>query len=171
MKLIILDRDGVINYDSTNYIKTPIEWVPIPQSLLAIEKLSNNNFKIVIATNQSGIGRKIFTENSLNEIHIKMQNFIKNANGKIDSIFICPHAPNEECKCRKPKPGLLHKIQKFYNIDLQSTYFVGDKLSDAQAALNAGAIPILVNSGLTKHIDYPNIKIYQNLYEFVTTII
>ena len=114
MALIIIDRDGVINEDSDDYIKSPDEWVPIPGSLEAIGRLSQNNYQVVIVTNQSGISRKLFTIETLNAIHIKMNTHLAQFGGVIDAIFFCPHVPKDDCSCRKPKPGLYMTSQNDY---------------------------------------------------------
>lgn len=150
MKLIILDRDGVINHDSCDYIKSPEEWEPIPGSLAAIAKLYQAGWCISVATNQSGIARGLYTEQTLAAIHDKMQVLVTEAGGKIDSIFYCPHHPADNCACRKPKPGLLEQIAKHYRIKLSGVPFIGDKWSDAETGLVVGCLPILVTSGLQK---------------------
>lgn len=147
MKLIILDRDGVINFDSEAYIKNPEEWLPIPGSLEAIAKLVNAGFTISIATNQSGIGRGYYTHDTLNAIHEKMHRLVNAAGGKIDSVFYCPHTPDDACQCRKPKPGLLQQIAAHYNIDLTNVPFVGDSYRDLEAGITAGCQPVLVKTG------------------------
>ena len=146
MKLIILDRDGVINEDSDDYIKSPDEWIPIAGSLEALGKLSQNGFKVIIITNQSGIGRKIFSIEMLNAIHKKMCINLAQYGGVIDGIFFCPCAPEENCNCRKPKSGLYNEVSDRLQISLENVFCVGDKITDIQAAQNAGARPILAVS-------------------------
>lgn len=153
MKLIILDRDGVINYDSYHYIKSPEEWIPIPGSLAAIAKLYQAGWCIVVATNQSGIARGLYSHQILAAIHNKMQTMVEEAGGKIDRIFYCPHHPEDACQCRKPQPGLIKQIAEYYGIALKNVPFIGDKWTDAETALVAGCQPILVESGLQQ----PNI--------------
>ena len=147
MKLIILDRDGVINEDSDDYIKSPDEWIPIAGSLEALGKLSQNGFKVIIITNQSGIGRKIFSIEMLNAIHKKMSINLAQYGGVIDGIFFCPCAPEENCNCRKPKSGLYNEVSDRLQISLENVFCVGDKITDIQAAQNARAKPILVKTG------------------------
>jgi D-glycero-D-manno-heptose 1,7-bisphosphate phosphatase len=147
MSFIILDRDGVINYDSDEYIKSPDEWKPIPGSLEAMSKLTQHGFRILIATNQSGVGRGYYNLDMLNAIHQKMTTLLFELGGKVEEIFVCPHHPNDDCVCRKPKPGLIYQMQKKYHIDLSQTYFIGDTVNDIEAARAAGCLPILVKTG------------------------
>jgi D-glycero-D-manno-heptose 1,7-bisphosphate phosphatase len=147
MKLVILDRDGVINFDSDHFIKSPAEWKPIPGSLEAIARLTQAGYRVVVASNQSGIGRGLFDMDTLNAIHDKMHRAVKDAGGRIDAIFYCPHAADADCDCRKPKPGMFERIAGCYNTDLADAYAVGDSLRDLQAAVAAGARPVLVLSG------------------------
>jgi len=174
VKLIILDRDGVINEDSDDYIKSPDEWIPIAGSLEALGKLSQNGFKVIIITNQSGIGRKIFSIEMLNAIHKKMCINLAQYGGVIDGIFFCPCAPEENCNCRKPKSGLYNEVSDRLQISLENVFCVGDKITDIQAAQNAGAKPILVKSG-KENIDSgnipENIPIYDDLLSFVNKVI
>jgi len=147
MKLIILDRDGVINYDSDQFIKTPEEWKPIPGSLEAIARLCQADYRVVVATNQSGIGRGLFDMHTLNAIHDKMHKAVALAGGRIDAIFYCPHTVEMDCHCRKPKPGMLEDIAGRYNVNLQGVPAVGDSLRDLESAAKIGAQPILVLTG------------------------
>ncbi len=147
MKLVILDRDGVINYDSKQFIKSPAEWRPIPGSLEAIAKLSQAGYRVVVATNQSGLGRGLFDMDMLNAIHDKMHRAVQVAGGRIDAIFYCPHPIEADCKCRKPKTGMFERIASCFNIDLAGTPAVGDSLRDLQAAAAVGARPLLVLTG------------------------
>jgi D-glycero-D-manno-heptose 1,7-bisphosphate phosphatase len=147
MKLVILDRDGVINFDSAQFIKTPAEWKPIPGSLEAIARLSQAGFRVVVATNQSGVGRGLFDMDTLNQIHDKMHRAVQAAGGRIDAIFYCPHAADSKCACRKPKPGMFERIGACYNADLAGVPSVGDSLRDLQAAAAVGGRPLLVLTG------------------------
>ncbi|MBI4756338.1 MAG: D-glycero-beta-D-manno-heptose 1,7-bisphosphate 7-phosphatase [Betaproteobacteria bacterium] len=147
MKLIILDRDGVINFDSDQFIKSPQEWKPIPGSLEAIARFNQRGWRVVIATNQSGVGRGLFDMGTLNAIHDRMVRAVARAGGRIDSIFFCPHAAEAGCACRKPKPGMLRDIAARYNMSLAGVPAVGDSLRDLVAAVTAGAQPILVLTG------------------------
>lgn len=147
MKLVILDRDGVINQDSDAYIKGPEEWKPIPGSLEAIARLNQAGYHVVVATNQSGVGRGLFEVATLNAIHDKMHRALAVVGGRIDAVFFCPHAQDAGCACRKPKPGLLEEIASRFNLSLEKAPAVGDALRDLQAAAAVGATPILVLTG------------------------
>lgn len=147
MKLVILDRDGVINQDSKGFIKSPDEWIALPGSLEAIARLSHANWRIVIASNQSGIARGLFSMGTLNKIHAKLRHELAQAGGQIDALFICPHGPNDSCLCRKPQPGMLLDIARRYDIDLKNVPMVGDSLRDLQAAAAVGCAPWLVLTG------------------------
>lgn len=147
MKLIILDRDGVINHDSDAFIKTPDEWQAIPGSLDAIERLNQAGYTVVVATNQSGISRKLFSMATLNQIHQKMHVLVEQAGGAIDAVFFCPHQGEDDCDCRKPKPGMLHDIARRYGLSLKDTPCVGDSLRDLQAGFSVGCSPHLVLTG------------------------
>ena len=147
MKLVILDRDGVINHDSDAYIKSADEWEPLPGSLDAIAKLGQSGYHVVVATNQSGIGRGLFEMGTLNAIHEKMYRAVAQAGGRIDAVFYCPHGAEANCACRKPKPGLLEEIGRRFNTLLKDVPVIGDALRDLQAASAVGAQPILVLTG------------------------
>ncbi len=156
MKLIILDRDGVINHDSVQYIKSPEEWKPIAGSLEAIARLNQWGYRVVVATNQSGVGRGLFDMDTLNAIHEKMMRATAQAGGRIDAIFFCSHTDADQCDCRKPKPGMINEIAARYNVSLAGVPVVGDSLRDLVAADAAGAQPILVLTGKgTKTADDP----------------
>jgi len=145
--LVILDRDGVINRDSEAFVKTPDEWEPIEGSLKAITDLSSAGFDIAVASNQSGIGRKIIDRPSLEAIHNKMRRLVRESGGDIGEIVYCPHHPEDGCDCRKPAPGLLHKLSRFYGVSLEGVPVIGDSLRDIDAAVAAEARPILVLTG------------------------
>jgi D-glycero-D-manno-heptose 1,7-bisphosphate phosphatase len=147
MKLVILDRDGTINHDSDQHIKSPAEWKPIKGSLEAIARLTQAGCHVVVATNQSGIGRGLFDMATLNAIHDTMHRAVHQAGGRIDAIFFCPHAGDANCDCRKPKPGMLLEIAKRMNVELDGVPMVGDSLRDLQAAAAADARPVLVLTG------------------------
>jgi D-glycero-D-manno-heptose 1,7-bisphosphate phosphatase len=146
-RLIVLDRDGVINYDSEQFIKSPDEWRPIPGSLEAIVRLNHAGYRVVVATNQSGVGRGLFDMSTLNAIHDKMVKVLAQIGGRIDAIFFCPHAADSNCSCRKPKPGLMVEIGQRFGVDLTGVPCVGDSLRDLQSAAAVGAQPILVLTG------------------------
>jgi D-glycero-D-manno-heptose 1,7-bisphosphate phosphatase len=147
MKLVILDRDGTINQDSEQYIKSPAEWKPIPGSLEAIARLTQNGWRIAVATNQSGIARGLFDMTTLNAIHAEMHRAVAQAGGRIDAIFFCPHAADSNCECRKPKPGLLREIAARFDVELKGVPVIGDSARDVAAAAAAGARPWLVLTG------------------------
>ena len=147
MKLVVLDRDGTINHDSDQYIKSPAEWKPIKGSLEAIARLTQSGHRVVVATNQSGIARGLFDMTALNAIHDAMQRAVHQAGGRIDAIFFCPHAGDADCDCRKPKPGMLLEIGRRMNAPLEGVPVVGDALRDLQAAAAVGARPVLVLTG------------------------
>ena len=147
MQLVILDRDGVINEDSDDYIKSPAEWIPIPGSLEAIARLYRADWHVIVVTNQSGIARRLFDLDILVRIHEKMQRSVSEAGGLIYAVFFCPHSPNDNCNCRKPKPGLFLDLARRLRINLYGVPAIGDSLHDLQAARAAGASPILVKTG------------------------
>jgi D-glycero-D-manno-heptose 1,7-bisphosphate phosphatase len=147
MKLVILDRDGVINQDSDQFIKNTTEWKAIPGSLEAIAKLNHAGYRVVVASNQSGIGRGLLDMGALNAINDKMYRALAQVGGRIDALFYCPHAADSNCDCRKPKPGMFIDIAQRFNVDLAGVPSVGDSLRDLQAAATAGAQPILVLTG------------------------
>ena len=176
MKLVILDRDGVINQDSESYIKGPDEWRPIPGSLEAITRLNQAGYHVVLATNQSGVGRGLFEVSTLNAIHDKMHRALSQIGGRIDAIFFCPHAQEADCNCRKPKAGLLEEIAKRFNVDLKGVPAIGDSLRDLQAFATVGATPILVLTGkgekTQKEGELPaGTQVFPNLAEAVQSIV
>jgi D-glycero-D-manno-heptose 1,7-bisphosphate phosphatase len=147
MRLVILDRDGVINQESEVFIKTPEEWIPIPGSVAAIARLYKNGYTVVVASNQSGIARHLLSLDTLAAIHGRMKREVEAAGGKIDSIFFCPHGPKEGCDCRKPKPGLFRQIAERYDLRLDGIPMIGDSERDLQAARAVRGRPILVKTG------------------------
>ncbi|MDQ5921238.1 MAG: D-glycero-D-manno-heptose 1,7-bisphosphate phosphatase [Pseudomonadota bacterium] len=168
-KLIVLDRDGVINQDSHDYIKNVDEWEPIPGSLEAIANLTQAGFRIVVCTNQSGIGRGLYTMEALNEIHQKMHRMVDQLGGEIAAVFICPHKPEDNCECRKPKPKMILDICERFNIDAAAdVIMVGDSLRDLEAVVQAGGMPVLVKTGngkktFAKSTIPPNTLVFDNL--------
>ncbi len=176
MKLVLLDRDGVINVDSPDYIKTPEEWIPIAGSLEAIARLSKAGYTIAVLTNQSGLGRGYFDHEALMLIHEKLLSAVTHAGGDVDLIRYCPHHPDDGCDCRKPKPGLFHAIAKYYDMSLTGIFAVGDSLRDLQAAASAGASPILVRTGngvktlVNPELD-KNIPVVDDLGDFVDQLL
>ncbi len=147
MKLIILDRDGVINEDSDDYIKSPDEFILIPGSLHAIARLKQAGYTVVVATNQAGIGRGLFDIGTLGAIHEKLRRELTRHGASLDGIFFCPHTPQDGCECRKPKPGLLREIGTRFQVDVTCVPFIGDTLRDVEAAREVGATPMLVKTG------------------------
>lgn len=147
LKLVILDRDGTINEDRDDFVKSPEEWVPLPGALEAIAKLNHAGWHVVIASNQSGLGRGLFDVAALNAMQTKMFKLLGALGGRIDAVFYCPHAPDEGCGCRKPAPGLYQQIGERYGLDLAGVPIVGDSVRDLQAAAAVGAAPHLVLTG------------------------
>lgn len=146
-RLVILDRDGVINVDSDRFIKHPDEWIPIPGSLEAVALLNQAGFRVVVATNQSGVGRGLFDMVTLNAIHLKMMDALERVGGRVEAVFFCPHAQNAGCECRKPGIGMFVEISQRYSIPLSRVPAIGDSLRDLEAARDAGAMPYLVLTG------------------------
>ena len=150
IRLIILDRDGVINEDSDAFVKTADEWRPIAGSVDAIARLSAAGFTVAVATNQSGIARGLFDRDALEEMHAKLLSLVAEAGGRVDRIVVCPHGPDDGCDCRKPKPGLLEQLGRHYGLSLAGVPVIGDSRRDLEAALAVGARPILVRTGKGK---------------------
>jgi len=176
MKLVILDRDGVINQDSDDFIKSPSEWIAIPGSLEAIARLNQADYHVVVCTNQSGIARGKFNIMTLNAIHQKMHAAAQSVGADIDAVFFCPHAADDNCDCRKPKPGMLHAIAKRFETNLKGVPVVGDSLRDLQAGFVLGCKPYLVLTGKgemtrTKGGLPPGTAIYPNLAAVVDELL
>jgi len=153
MKLVILDRDGTINEDRDDFVKSPDEWVPLPGALEAIARLNHAGWHTVIATNQSGIGRGTFDMSTFNAMHAKMNHLLAKQGGRIDAVFFCPHAPDESCTCRKPLPGLFEQIGERFGMSLRDVPVVGDSLRDLQAGVAAGCRPHFVRTGKGARLD------------------
>jgi len=147
MKLVIIDRDGTINHDSDDYVKSPEEWLPLPGALEAIARLNHAGWHVVVASNQSGLGRGLFDVSTFNAMHAKMHKLLAALGGRIDAIFYCPHTPDERCRCRKPEPGLFEQIGDRYGMDLRGVPTVGDSARDVLAGVAAGCEPHLVLTG------------------------
>jgi D-glycero-D-manno-heptose 1,7-bisphosphate phosphatase len=147
VRLVILDRDGVINHDSDQFIKSPDEWRPIPGSLEAIARLNHAGYRVAVCTNQSGLGRGLFDMATLNAIHEKMHRALALAGGRIDAVFYCPHTADASCDCRKPQPAMLDEASRRFGVDLVQVPSIGDSLRDLQASEAAGAQPMLVLTG------------------------
>ena len=179
MKLSILDRDGVINQDSDAYIKSPEEFIPIPGSLEAIARLTQAGFTIVVATNQSGIARGMYDETILEKMHDKLHGLLEPLGGKIEKIYFCPHGPDDNCDCRKPKPGMIRQILKDYAANPSEVIAIGDSLRDLQAAQQFGVPSIAVKTGkgkktvqqLQKEAALKDTPVYENLADAVTAIL
>jgi len=176
MRLIILDRDGVINEDSDAYIKSPDEFVPIPGSIEAIARLSQAGWRIAVATNQSGVARGYYDLAMLQRIHDKLHRLLAAQGGQVEAIFFCPHGPEDNCDCRKPKPGLFREIEQRLQVSLQGVPAIGDSLRDLQAAQAVGASPILVRTGkgertLAKGQGLAGIPVYADLFAAVDDLL
>ena len=181
MKLIILDRDGTINEDRDDFVKTADEWVPIPGALEAIARLNHAGWHTVIATNQSGLGRGTFDMATLNAMHTKMNQLLAKQGGRIDAVFFCPHAPEDACSCRKPLPGLFEQIGERFGVSLSDVPVVGDSLRDLQAGVAVGCAPHLVRTGKGAAMDetqlaalcerVPGTKVHADLSAFAEHII
>ena len=163
MKLIILDRDGTLNEDRDDFVKSPEEWVPLPGALEAISRLNHAGWHTVLATNQSGLGRGLFDMASLNAMHLKMNQALAKLGGRIDAVFFCPHTPEEHCACRKPLPGLMHQVAERYGVALRDVPMVGDSLRDLQAGAAAGCPTHLVRTG--KGALFDDVKIAEVLQQ------
>ena len=175
-KLVILDRDGVINEDSDDYIKSVDEWKPIPGSAEAIARLSRAGYLVAVATNQSGIARNYFSLDTLTAMHDKMESLVKAAGGRIDGIFFCPHGPDDRCQCRKPSPGLIIQIEQHFSQSAAGAFIVGDSKRDLEAGLAKNCTPILVRTGkgqrtLDKGLDIGNLVVVDDLQAAVTYIL
>jgi D-glycero-D-manno-heptose 1,7-bisphosphate phosphatase len=171
VKLVILDRDGTINEDSDQYIKSPEEFHPIAGSLEAIARLTQAGYRVAVATNQSGIARGLFDTATLVAMHAKLQRLAAQAGGRIDAFFFCPHAADFACECRKPKPGMLVEVARRFNVSLKDVYMVGDARRDVEAALAAGAKPVLVLTGKGAKTQAegklpPGTEVFENLAAF-----
>lgn len=179
-KLVILDRDGVINEDSDAFVKTLEEWIPIPGSIDAIARLCEHGFTVAIATNQSGVGRGLFSTDTLDAMHSKLLALVHDAGGDIATIAYCPHVPEDYCDCRKPQSGLLDDIGNTLSVDLEGAWVIGDSLRDLQAGLARGCVPILVRTGkgaateqkleddptlLDEHPELETLEVFENLEE------
>lgn len=174
-RYVLLDRDGVINHDSDDYIKSPEEWQAIEGSLEAIALLNSHGYKVVVITNQAGLERGLFDQAMLDSIHAKMYRLAQEKGATITAVYFCPHGPETGCNCRKPKPGLLKAFADDYHADLKNVPFVGDTLRDIQAAESAGAQPILVKTGKGQKTLAAcpglTIPVFENLYDAATYLV
>ena len=181
LKLVILDRDGTINADRDDYVKSVSEWVPLPGALEAIARLNHAGWHTVIATNQSGLARGLFDMAALNGIHIEMNRALAHVGGRIDAVFFCPHGPADGCRCRKPLPGLFELIGERYGVQLKDVPVVGDTLRDLQAGASVGCAPHLVRTGKAARIDaarldemlesVPQMRVHADLAAFAAHLI
>lgn len=176
MKLVLLDRDGVINEESDGYVRTAEDWVPLEGSIDAIARLCQADYRVVVVTNQSGIARGLLTIEDLQAIHRKMHETVAARGGKIDAVFICPHRPDDDCSCRKPRPGLLKSIAERLDTDLVGVPLVGDSLRDVQSAMVVGANPVLVRTGhgmhtLEQNLHLDSVQVFDDLASFVDDLL
>lgn len=181
MKLVIIDRDGTINEDRDDYVKSVDEWVPIPGSLEAIARLNHAGWHVVVATNQSGLGRGLFDMAALNAMHARMHHEVTQLGGRIDAVFFCPHTPEDHCDCRKPKPGLFKAIGERFGVELKGVPMVGDMPRDLMAAAAVGCAPHLLRTGqgaaLTEGeiaklgAQVPGLRVHANLAAFADFLI
>ncbi|OGI42666.1 MAG: D-glycero-beta-D-manno-heptose-1,7-bisphosphate 7-phosphatase [Candidatus Muproteobacteria bacterium RBG_16_65_31] len=176
MKLVILDRDGVINFDSDDYIKSPEEWRPIPGSLEAIAQLVRAGYKLIVATNQSGVARGLFDMETLGRIHARMLEAVRAKGGTIDAVFFCPHGPMDGCRCRKPMPGLFEEIADRLGVSLNGVYAVGDSERDVLAAQAVGARAVVVRTGkgertLKKNKNLGQVPVFADLAAFADALL
>lgn len=181
IKLVVLDRDGTINEDRDDYVKSADEWVPIPGALEAVARLHQAGWHVVVATNQSGLGRGLFDMYTLNEMHAKMNALLAPLGGRIDAVFFCPHAPEDQCRCRKPLPGLFEAIGERFGVEMAGVPAVGDTLRDLQAASAVGCAPHLVRTGKAAALDaaglqamrdkIPGLAVHADLAAFVDALL
>lgn len=178
MKLIIIDRDGVINQDSDDFIKSPAEWIPIPGSLEAISRLNRAGYTVAVATNQSGLARGYFDTKALSDMHRKMQDLLQEYGGHIDAVFYCPHGPDDGCDCRKPEPGLIKEIGERFQAKMEDVFFIGDTINDVKAAVAAKAKPLLVKTGKgnrtihkLKENGFSDVPLFDDLSSAVDTVL
>lgn len=172
-QFIILDRDGVINQDSADFIKSADEWLPLPGSIEAIKRLNDAGKKVVVATNQSGVGRGLFSLETLNAMHEKFYALLAEHNAHVDGLVYCPHVPTDDCACRKPKPGMVTELLNKFSIDAANAILVGDSLRDLQAATAVGVSPVLVKTGKGEKTLADNVidaPVYANLLAFAKDV-
>lgn len=174
-RLVIVDRDGVINEDSDEFIKSVAEWHALPGSLEAIAALGRGGFTVAVVTNQSGVGRGLFDEATLGEIHAHMRDAVRGAGGELAGIFYCPHRPDAGCDCRKPKPGLFRALERSLGISVEGAPYIGDRVSDVAAALGVGARPILVRTGsgavTERTLGDPSVPVFDDLWSAAQSLL
>ncbi len=181
LKLVILGRDGILNHFRENHVTAPEEWRPIPGALEAVARLNHAGWHVVVATNQSGIGRGMIDMAAVNAVHAHMNQLLQAQGGRVDAVFFCPHTPEDDCECRKPRPGMLLDIGRRYGVELAQVPMVGDTLRDLQAARHAGCLPHLVRSGRAaglspEHIQsllaqVPGAQVHNSLADFVAHLL
>ncbi|CRM78432.1 D,D-heptose 1,7-bisphosphate phosphatase [Pseudomonas sp. 37 R 15] len=170
LKLLILDRDGVINYDSDAYIKSVAEWIPLPGSIEAIAQLSKAGWTVAIATNQSGIARGYYDIATLDAMHARLRRLVAEQGGEVGLVVYCPHGPDEGCACRKPKPGMLKTIAKHYKVPLAGIWFVGDSLGDLEAAKAVDSQPVLVKTGKGEKTQAKNLPVGTLIFDDLAAV-
>lgn len=175
--LLVLDRDGVINRDSPDFVKSPREWLPLPGSIDAVARLSRAGYTVTVASNQSGLARGLFDRSALRAMHRKLRKLVEAEGGRVDRIVVCPHGPDDGCNCRKPLPGLLNRLAHHYATSLGGVPVVGDSLRDLRAAMSAGAKPVLVRTGngmkTARNLpsDLRDVSTYDDLAAFATDLL
>lgn len=176
MKLVVLDRDGVINEVREEHVTSPDHWQPLEGSIEAIAQLCQAGYRVVVATNQSGVGRGLMSLETLHQVHEKMHQAVGASGGRIDAVFFCPHLPDQDCQCRKPRPGMLNSIMERLDTNLAGVPLVGDSLRDVQSAMVVGALPVLVRTGLgtrtleqNRHME--NVHVFDDLKSFVDQLL
>ena len=170
LKLLILDRDGVINYDSDAYIKSVAEWIPLPGSIEAIAQLSKAGWTVAIATNQSGIARGYYDIATLDAMHARLRALVAEQGGEVGLVVYCPHGPDEGCDCRKPKPGMLKIIAEHYKVPLAGIWFVGDSLGDLEAAKAVDSQPVLVKTGKGEKTQAKNLPVGTLIFDDLAAV-
>nr|WP_252193756.1 D-glycero-beta-D-manno-heptose 1,7-bisphosphate 7-phosphatase [Pseudomonas sp. TAE6080] len=170
LKLLILDRDGVINYDSDAYIKSVEEWIPLPGSIEAIAQLSKAGWTVAIATNQSGIARGYYAIATLDAMHARLRTLVAEQGGEVGLVVYCPHGPDEGCDCRKPKPGMLKIISEHYKVPLAGIWFVGDSLGDLEAAKAVDSQPVLVKTGKGEKTQAKNLPVGTLIFDDLAAV-
>lgn len=175
--LLVLDRDGVINQDSADFVKSAAEWIPLPGSIAAIAKLSRAGYTVTVASNQSGLARRLLDRAALKAMHRKLRRLVAAEGGTVARIVVCPHGPDAGCRCRKPMPGLLTKLARYFDTTLDGVFVVGDSLRDLQAAASAGATPVLVRSGNGEKtlrrlpVELRHVRVYDDLAAFAIAVL
>ncbi|WP_338485841.1 D-glycero-beta-D-manno-heptose 1,7-bisphosphate 7-phosphatase [Pseudomonas trivialis] len=170
LKLLILDRDGVINYDSDAYIKSVAEWIPLPGSIEAIAQLSKAGWTVAIATNQSGIARGYYDIATLDAMHARLRTLVAEQGGEVGLVVYCPHGPDEGCDCRKPKPGMLKIIAEHYKVPLAGIWFVGDSLGDLEATKAVDSQPVLVKTGKGEKTQAKNLPVGTLIFDDLAAV-